>query len=87
MTVEKKKRLVSSLTATAVIVFVFLVGVLLFVSIKLRVEKKRFESIQAEWEELNEAKKKMDDEKDLWLQEWKIEERARQIGWKKPNEN
>ena len=79
MTESKMRRVVSALSATAVIVFVILVVALVWQIAALGVKKSRAEKLKAEIALLEEQKEEIEDEIELWQQDWKIEERARQL--------
>ncbi len=79
MTESKMRRLVSAGTVMAEIVFFILVAFLVYQLVTMGVKKSKIERLQTEITRLEEEKKDIKDEIDLWQQEWKIEERARQI--------
>ncbi len=79
MTESKMRRLVSAGTVMAEILFVVLIAFLVYQLVVMGAKKSKIEKLQTEITELQEEKKNLENEIDLWQQEWKIEERARQI--------
>lgn len=79
MTESKMRRVVSAASATAVIVFVILVVALVWQLAVLGVKKSQAEKLKAEIAMLERQKQETEDEIELWQQDWKIEERARQL--------
>ncbi|MBO4262692.1 MAG: septum formation initiator family protein [Clostridia bacterium] len=80
MTELKMRRLVAAGTAAAVILAVVLVAVLVSQLVVMAVKKAEIERLQTEIVRLQDEKARLEEGIDLWLQDWKIEERARQLG-------
>lgn len=75
----KKRRLLSAATATAVVLFTVLLISLIWQVAALGVKRAKAEKLQQEIELLEAEKEQIQDEIELWRQDWKIEERARQL--------
>ena len=83
MTESKMRRLVSASSVMAVIVFVILIAVMVGQLFVMGAKKAKIERLEAEIAQLEKQKSEIEDDIDLWLTEWKIEERARQLGMRK----
>lgn len=80
MTELKMRRLVSAGTAMAVVLLFVLVLVMAVQLVTLGVKKKEVDRLRGEIETLEREINETENETDTWLQAWKIEERARQLG-------
>lgn len=80
MTEEKMRRLVAAGTAMSVILLVVLVVVLAVQLVSMGVKKAEVNRLRGEIARLEEEISSNEEDIDLWMQEWKIEERARQLG-------
>ena len=81
MTEEKKQRLISAGTALSVIMLFVLIVVLAYQVISIGVKKKQRNALIAEKTRLEQEIADAKDGVELWQQEWKIEERARQLDY------
>ena len=81
MTEEKKERLVAAGTAMSVIVLFVLIVVLAYQLISIGVRKKQEAALIAEKTRLEQEIADAKEGVELWQQEWKIEERARQLDY------
>ena len=77
--IKMRKLMGASVAAGIIILFVLLV-VMVYQIISIGSKKREIDKLKTEIATLEEEMDEMNDEIDLWLQEWKIEERARQIG-------
>ena len=80
MSESKMRRLVAAGTATAVVVFFVLIIFLVVQLVMIGVKKAEADRLRAEIEVLTEENARLESGIDDWLQEWKIAERARQLG-------
>lgn len=76
---SKKRRIVSAVSVTSVIVFVLMLIALVWQIAVLGVKKAEAERLKEEIAVLEAQKSETEDEIELWQQDWKIEERARQL--------
>jgi len=83
MTEKRARRLVSAGVAAAVTLLVFLLAVIVFQMICLLQAKKELSDLKKTEKEYERAINETQDEIDLWLEEWKIEEAARKYGYRK----
>ena len=81
MTQEKKQRLITAGTATSVILLFVLILVLAYQLIAIGVKTKQKNELIADKTRLEQELKDAKAGVDLWQQEWKIEERARQLDY------
>ena len=80
MTELKMRRLVAAGSSMAVMIVVALVAIWVIQLVAMGVKKAEVERLKGEIARLEEERDDLEDEIDLWLQDWKIEERARQLG-------
>lgn len=81
MTEEKKQRLIAAGTAISVIMLFVLIVVLTYQLIAIGVKTKQKNALVAEKARLEQEIANAKDDVELWQQEWKIEERARQLDY------
>ena len=89
MTENKKKNLIVASTAIAIIVFFALVIILAYQTVAIIVKNNRKAELESEIARLTQEIENAEDDVELWQEKWKIEERARQLGYvgKKDDEN
>lgn len=87
MTEEKKSRLVAAGTAMSVIVLVVLLTIMIFQLVTMSAKNREIRKLESQMQQLKAEIKKDNEDADLWLQEWKIKERARQIGYEFKDKN
>ena len=87
MTEEKKARLVAAGTAMSVIVLVVLLTIMIFQLVTMSAKNREIRELQSQMRQLEAEIEKGNEDADLWLQEWKIQERARQIGYEFKGKN
>ena len=87
MTEEKKARLVAAGTAMSVIVLVVLLTIMVFQLVTMSAKNREIRELKSQMRQLEAEIEKGNEDADLWLQEWKIEERARQIGYEFKGKN
>ena len=81
MTLEKRKRIVSAITASAVLLLFLLIAVMVYQLVTINGKKTKIQSLEAQIEQLEKEQETLTDDIELWLSEWKIEERARQLDY------
>lgn len=89
MTENKKKNLMIGATAIAVITLFALVVILAYQVIAIIVRENRKAELETEILRLEQEIENASNDVELWREEWKIEERARQLGYvgKKDKDN
>lgn len=75
----KRQRILSAATAIAVVFFTVLLISLIWQIATLGVKRAEAKRLQREIDLLETQKEQIQDEIELWQQDWKIEERARQL--------
>ena len=83
MTEKRARRLVSAGVAAAVVLLSFLLMVAVFQMICLFQAKKELSALRKTKEEYDRLIEETQDEIDVWMKEWKIEEAARKYGFRK----
>ena len=89
MTEKRKKNLIIAVTALVNIVAFVLIAIFVYQVIAIAVRENRKAELEAEIERLTIEIEEAEDDVTLWKEAWKIEERARQLGYvgKKDKEN
>lgn len=83
---EKIKKIVSASVVTGVVLLFILMTVLIWQLVLVARTKSQIKALQQEILVLEEERDETQDEIDLWLTEWKIEDRARELGWLSEND-
>lgn len=78
---QKLRRIVAAVTATATLLLVILLFVMIYQMILIGNGQKKIEDLNAEIVSLQEEKKDMENRIEIWQTDWKIDERARELGW------
>jgi cell division protein FtsB len=86
MTLEKRKRIVSAITASAVLLLFLLIAVMVYQMVTINGKKAKIQSLNAQIEQLEKEQETLTDDIELWLSEWKIEERARELNYAYPED-
>lgn len=86
MTLEKLNRIAAAVTATCVLLLFILLSVMVYQMITINGKKVKIQQLNAQIEQLREEQENITDNIDLWLSEWKIEERARELNYSYPED-
>lgn len=86
MTLEKKKRIVAAVTASCVLLLFILVAVMVHQMITITGKKAKIQSLQNQIQQLEEEQDGLKSDIEIWLSEWKIEERARELNYAYPED-
>ena len=86
MTPDKKRNLIAATTASMVLLLFILVGVWLFQLVNINSKKEKIEDLKKQIAELTEEQNQLTDDIDLWVSQWKIEERARELKYVFPDD-
>ena len=81
MTEEKVRRIQAAITSTAVILLFILVSVMVYQMGVIKGKQAKIEQLKTEIHLLEEQKEQTQESIDLWLCEWKITERANELGY------
>lgn len=79
MTPEKKRRIVAASTAAMVMLLFILIAVMIYQMINITGKKAKINQLNSQIEQLKEEQKSLNDDIDVWVSKWKIEERAREL--------
>lgn len=82
MTNERMKNLISASVVTAVLFLIILLGILVYQMVCLNRLKAELDQLNAAKESYLQLKESQENEIQLWLEEWKIEEAARKYGFR-----
>lgn len=83
---EKLKKLIVSSVVTAVLLLFILLSIMVYQMIAIKNEKKRIDTYDQKIQELETEIAKTEGEINLWLSDWKQEERQRELGWTYPED-
>lgn len=86
MAPDKKRNLIAATTASMVLLLFILVGVWLFQLVNITSKKAKIEDLKKQIAELTEEQNQLTDDIDLWVSQWKIEERARELKYVFPDD-
>ena len=78
---QKLKKIIAVSVSAAVILLVVLIAVMVYQMVLLGNGKKNVERLNAEIQTLEEQKEDLKKQIDIWQTDWKIDERARELGW------
>lgn len=78
---QRLRKIIAVSVSMAIILLVTLIFVMIFQMVLLRNAKKNVERLNAEIELLEEQKKDIENRIELWQTDWKIDERARELGY------
>lgn len=77
----KLKQIIGSLVASAVVLLSILVSIAVYQGILCLRTDQNIKRLERQIEELEEEKKQTEDEIEIWMQDWKIDEIARELGY------
>lgn len=80
MDYEKAKRLVTAGVSSGIILLFVLLSVLICQCVMINSKKREIENLKGEIQRLEQDIEKNEDAIDVWLSEWKITERANELG-------
>lgn len=83
---EKKRKLAAAATATCVLLLFILILALIFQWVAMARSRSQINALKKEITELEQQKQEYEDEINKWLSDWKIQERARELGWLYPGD-
>ena len=86
MNLEKLNRIASAVTASCVLLLFILISVMVYQMITINGKKAKIQELNAQIERLEEEQQLITDDIELWLSEWKIEERARELNYSYPDD-
>ena len=81
MTEEKARRIQAAITSAATILLFILVAIMLYGMATIKGKEAKIQQLEAEIAELEQKNAQTRDSIDLWLNEWKITERANELGY------
>lgn len=81
MPAEKLKKLIVSSVVTAVLLLFILLSIMVYQMISIKTLQRRIDALEEQKEQLLVEKSETEDKIEIWLSEWKIDEKARELGW------
>ncbi len=81
MTLEKLQKIAAAITASAVLLLCILLGTMIYQMQVINAKKAEIDRLNAEIAELERQQQETEDDIALWLTDWKIEERLRELGY------
>ncbi len=83
---EQKSRIIAASTSAMVLLLFILIAVMVYQMISINGRRAKIEKLEAQIAELEEEQEKLTSDIDLWISEWKIEERARELKYVYPDD-
>lgn len=81
MPAEKLKKLIVSSVVTAVLLLFILLSIMVYQMISIKTLQNKIDALEEQKQELLLEKSETEDQIEIWLSEWKIDEKARELGW------
>lgn len=81
MPAEKLKKLIVSSVVTAVLLLFILLSIMVYQMISIKTLQRKIDALEEQKEQLLVEKSETEDQIEIWLSEWKIDEKARELGW------
>ena len=81
---QKLRRVVAASVVIAVLLLSILLTFMVYQMIMISVKKREIDELNKQIQLLEEQKKQTEDKIEIWLSDWKIEERARELEWYYP---
>lgn len=78
---QKLRKIIAAGVSTAIILLVTLVFVMIYQMVLLSNGQKNVERLNSEIAQLESEKEDMRNRIEIWQTDWKIDERARELGW------
>ena len=78
---QKLRKIVAAAVSSALILLAVLLSVMIYQMILLGNGQKKIDELNAEIADLQEEKKDMQNRIEIWQTDWKIDERARELGY------
>ena len=78
---EKLQRITAAVTASAVLLLFILIGTMVYQMGIIKGKRAKVEELKAEIALLEQQNKETQSDIERWLAEWKIEERANELGY------
>ena len=78
---QKLRKIVAAAVSSALILLAVLLSVMIYQMILLGNGQKKIDELNAEIADLQEEKKDMQNRIEIWQTDWKIDERARDLGY------
>ena len=83
---QKLRRVVAASVVIAVLLLSILLTFMVYQMIMISVKERERDELNKQIQLLEEQKKQTEDKIEIWLSDWKIEERARELEWYYPED-
>lgn len=81
MTLEKLQKITASVTASAVLLLFILVAIMVYQMGIINGKRAKIEELKQEIAILEEQKQQTENDIEIWLSDWKLKERANELGY------
>ncbi|MBR1968390.1 MAG: hypothetical protein IKA11_03230 [Clostridia bacterium] len=81
MTLEKLQKITASVTASAVLLLFILVAIMVYQMGIINGKRAKIEELKQEIALLEEQKQHTENDIEIWLSDWKLKERANELGY------
>lgn len=81
MTLEKLQKITASVTASAVLLLFILVAIMVYQMGIINGKRAKIEELKQEIALLEEQKQQTENDIEIWLSDWKLKERANELGY------
>lgn len=81
MTLEKLQKITASVTASAVLLLFILVATMVYQMGIINGKRAKIEELKQEIALLEEQKQQTENDIEIWLSDWKLKERANELGY------
>lgn len=86
MEAQKLKKIMAAAVSTGILLLFILLSVMVYQMLVIKNTKKRIDALNAEIARLEQENESTQDEIDKWHTDWKIEEKARELGYCYPED-
>jgi len=83
---QRIRRIVTASVVIAVLLLGILLTFMVYQMIAIGAKKRQIDDLNMQIEALENERKETEDAIELWLSDWKIEERARELEWYYPSD-
>lgn len=82
----KLEKLIAASVSTAILLLFTLLAIMTYQMLVIKNKEARINELKAEIAELEKENEELSDGVEIWKSEWKIDEKARELGWRFPDD-